>query len=43
LNIMAEGFNVKDEESLLGETTSNIQDSQNQLLEQPNPQEIGLG
>jgi hypothetical protein len=35
LNIMSDGFGVKDEESLLGETTGNEQDAQNQLLQQP--------
>lgn len=46
LNIMKEGFNVKDEESLLGEGTNNSQDAQNQLLAQPeqqvNPMQNGL-
>lgn len=35
LNIMKEGFGVKDEESLLGENTNNEQDAQNQMLQQP--------
>lgn len=36
LNIMKEGFNVRDEESLLGEGTNNEQDAQSQMLQQPN-------
>lgn len=50
LNIMKEGFNVRDEESLLGETSNNEQDMQSEMLEQPgqpglppNPQQVGLG
>jgi hypothetical protein len=35
LNIMKEGFNVRDEESLLGETSNNEQDMQSEMLEQP--------
>ena len=35
LNIMREGFNAKDEESLLGEGTSDEQDAGNPLLNQP--------
>ena len=35
LNIMKEGFGVKDEESLLGEASNNEQDAQNQMLQQP--------
>ena len=44
LNIMKEGFNVKDEESLLGEGTNNEQDAQNEMLQQPeqaiNPMQV---
>ena len=34
LNIMKEGFNVKDEESLLGAATNNEQDAQSEMLQQ---------
>ena len=47
LNIMKEGFNVKDEESLLGEGTNNSQDAQSQMLQQQgqpvNPMQNGSG